>query len=638
MEQNAYAHEAQETPSQPKKLTRVVVVGAGMHGARFADQLAGHADEFDITLIGDEPLYDRPGLISVLDGSKLPENLDLPCAHRVLRGLATSIDRGKRNIMVKTTRAEVHVPYDKLVIATGARAYMPPIPGIEHAFAARTLDDVHNILMVSRYARHIAVVGGGVLGVEVAHALRLAGSPVSIVHHGKRLMERHIDSEGAVKLQSDLQNEGIAVHLNMVVTAIEKHGIEANGTWLDADLVVVCAGVVPNDWLAAAAGLECKAGVVVDDAMRTSDPDILAVGDCTRHNGKSYCLVQSGYEQAAIAARVVAGLEYSGFSPTLQTRIKTRHKAFSFGVLEGKSCLFKTGHLFRKVWFDEAGRLVGAVVFGSWESIPRLCAIAASGDKMSWWRRLWFCYSGEFWPFTAEDPANWPDDAVVCRCHAVTRGQVTGCLSSMGAPATVEAVAACTNAGRGCGSCKPLVAQILRNAPGPVPYAMVLDSAAMVVACIVLFMAASAIPYQVSFTSEWGAIWRNDLYMQASGYVAMAFGALLAVLGIRKRARKLGGAGNIATWRMAHAILGLLSIIGLLAHTGGHLGAGLVWLLSVSWLAACLMGAVYAMLYAWQHKHPTFRFANFMTPLHVAAISPLPLLMVAHIAQVYLWR
>ncbi|MEV6316130.1 FAD-dependent oxidoreductase [Streptomyces sp. NPDC051776] len=319
---------------------RIVVVGGGMAAARLVQQLAAghggvhpggsadHATEVapDVTVIGEEqhPPYNRVLLAEVLAGQYAPGVVELPAppsAARWLRGVrAVRLDRAAGEVSCDDGR---HVPYDTLVLATGSNPVLPPLRGLfepdggelplgVHAF--RTMDDCLALAGAVRPGVRAVVIGGGLLGVSAARALARRGAQVVLAHQGEYLMERQLDEGAARLLRQHLAELDVEVHTECRVRGLlTRSGAQravsavelADGYRLDADLVVLACGVRPRVGLARAAGLDVARGIVVDDALRTSDPRIHAIGDCAEHDGTVYGLAGPAQEQADVLARVL---------------------------------------------------------------------------------------------------------------------------------------------------------------------------------------------------------------------------------------------------------------------------------------------------------------------------------------------
>ncbi|MFE7772734.1 NAD(P)/FAD-dependent oxidoreductase [Streptomyces sp. NPDC057445] len=311
-------------------VSRIVVIGAGMAGARLA---RGLAPACGVTLLGEEPHapYNRVLLAEVLAGRYGPEVIALP----PVPGGTETVRRGVRAVRIDRVERLVHcadgsaVAYDRLVLATGSNPVLPPLRGLGrgrlpdgvHPF--RTLDDCLALAGTARTGVRAVVVGGGLLGVSAARALAERGSDVVLVHQGAALMDRHLDPAAGALVRGHLEGLGVEVHTQCRARGLRSagagvSGVElADGFVLDAECVVLACGVRPRTGLAADAGLEVRQGIVVDDSLRTSDPYIHAVGDCAEHAGTVYGLATAALEQAdALAALLVdesgAGPRYTG--------------------------------------------------------------------------------------------------------------------------------------------------------------------------------------------------------------------------------------------------------------------------------------------------------------------------------------
>lgn len=364
---------------------KLVVVGAGMASGRLLEQLLGASqDSYDVTLFGAEPRgnYSRIMLSPVLAGEAAAgEIVTHDEAWYDAHGVAcrfgetiTRIDRATKNVHSRNGAT----PYDKLVLATGSAPFIIPIAGKElqgvHSF--RDLDDVNAMLAVAEKPGAQAVVlGGGLLGLEAAAGLKARGMQVVVLHLMGHLMERQLDPAAGLLLQKELESRGIAIHCHAQTTAILGHKrAEAvlldDGTIYPADLVVMATGIRPETRVATDAGLHVERGVVVDDQMRTSDPDILAVGECVEHAGTCYGLVDPIYGMAAVAAGTLRGEETAFRSAALGTHLKvTGVNVFSAGDFLGaagteSATLSDRGLKTYKKLVIKEDRLVGAVLFG----------------------------------------------------------------------------------------------------------------------------------------------------------------------------------------------------------------------------------------------------------------------------------
>ncbi|HEX6470046.1 MAG TPA: FAD-dependent oxidoreductase [Streptosporangiaceae bacterium] len=471
---------------------RVVVVGHGMAATRFVEELTGNSAGVEVTVLGGEPRgsYNRVLLTSVLAGDYPRDGIWTHDAGwyrdrgvTVRDGIqVTGIDRAASLV---TGADGSRFGYDRLVLATGGVPNVPPVAGLRadrsggllagcHTF--QTLADCEALLADARHARRAVVVGGGVLGLEVARALSERGPTVRVVHRSGALMDAQLDPDGAAVLRRTVDELGIGCHLSTVARAVAGRDrvtgvVLDSGSTLDCDLLVVACGIKPDTALATGAELATRRGVLVDDAMRSvTDQRVLAIGDCAEHRGRAYGLVEPAFEQAAVAARtVLAGApgRYSG-SRTV-TRLKARGVELASmgevapepydedGVEVVKLIDPARGRYVKLVIRN--GRLVGAVALGD-ADVAASVTVAYDRRSILPPDRVRLLSGGEQ-PGT--DPADLSDATAVCRCNAVTAGQIR---TSAGRGArSVAAVARETKATTGCGSCRSAVAALLAARP-----------------------------------------------------------------------------------------------------------------------------------------------------------------------------
>jgi nitrite reductase (NADH) large subunit len=363
----------------------LVIVGNGMAAARLVDELAKTAlGRYAIAVIGNEPrlAYNRVLLSSVLAGETASHDIELrPAAWWRDRGvtlkygcMATEIDVGRRELKLA---GEESISFSRLVLATGSNPLRLNVPGAElagvHTF--RDSRDVDLLLALAAGRKRIVVVGGGLLGLEAAYGLARAGARVTLVHLMDRLMERQLDVDAAGLLKSLVERKGITILLNATTARIEGdagvEGVElSDSRRIAADAVVFAAGIRPNTELAKAAGIAVNRGIVVDDQLATSAPDIFAIGECAEHRGICYGLVEPAYEQAQVLARHLAGARASYAGSVVATNLKVSGiGVFSAGDFEGRQgcesiVLSDVGRGTYKKLVIAEGRLTGAVLVG----------------------------------------------------------------------------------------------------------------------------------------------------------------------------------------------------------------------------------------------------------------------------------
>ncbi|WFF01465.1 nitrite reductase large subunit NirB [Micromonospora sp. WMMD964] len=453
----------------------LVVIGNGMVGQRFVDALRARDPEgrWRVTVLAEErrPAYDRVRLSAYFDGVSESE-LNLYTAHDGVRlrlgEPATGIDRARQ--VVTTDGGEY--PYDAVVLATGSYPFVPPVPGAElpGVFVYRTLDDLAAIRAYADGRRVGAVIGGGLLGLEAANALRLLGLSTDVVEFAPRLMPVQVDQAGGAMLRRYVEELGVRTHLGVATSAIRPgpDGAVAalelsDGGVLDAELVVVAAGIRPRDQLARDADLPLgpRGGVLVDETCRTADERIWAIGECAAVDGTCHGLVAPGYATAEVVAdRLVGGAAtFPGADTATKLKLLGVDVA-SFGDAHGvtSGCLDVTftdpaTRVYAKlVLSDDAHTLLGGVLVGDASAYPTLRA-SVGGPLPAAPLALLAPDGG------GADAGALPATAQVCSCNAVTRGDVDAAIAD--GCADVPALKACTRAGTSCGSCVPMLKQLL---------------------------------------------------------------------------------------------------------------------------------------------------------------------------------
>lgn len=387
---------------------RVLVIGAGPAGTRCAERVAERLPGAQVTLCGAEAAlpYDRVALGRMLSGEAearalFTHDLRRLRASGVRFRPATPIAAIDRAARVAVTAAGERIPYDRLVLATGSRAIRLPLPGAERegAFVYRSMADVLAIRRGAQGARRAVVIGGGLLGLEAAAGLAAMGLAVTVVHAVGWPMERQLDAEAGRLLAQGLGG-GQRIRFVMPAQAAAIEGAQgrvaalrlADGTRLPADLVVMAVGVRAETGLAAGAGLAVGRGVIVDDTLRTEDPDILAIGECAEHRGTVVGLVAPALAMAEVAAATIAG-DAAIYAPRPDpAALKVSGMAvWSAGAIappEAEAITLRdeaAGH-YRRLWLQD-GRLVGAVLFGDTADAPFYLDLIDSGRPVAAFRR-----------------------------------------------------------------------------------------------------------------------------------------------------------------------------------------------------------------------------------------------------------
>ncbi|MDR0281646.1 MAG: nitrite reductase large subunit NirB [Paucimonas sp.] len=465
---------------------KLVIVGNGMVGHHCVEQLIerGALARFEVRVFGEERqrAYDRVHLSEYFSGSDA-EALALgeaslyatPGVTLHLGEAVLEVDRERREVVTTQGR----YPYDRLVLATGSYPFVPPIQGSEGAarLVYRTLDDLDAIRAAAITARRGVVVGGGLLGLEAANALKSLGLEAHVVEFAPRLMPVQLDGEGGAALRARIEALGVGVHVSRATQAIvagEDYRYRMNfdgGEFLETDLIVFSAGIRPQDALARASGLEVAArgGVVIDGECRSSDPRIYAIGECASWNGSVFGLVAPGYAMARNLAAALAGQAATAFGGAdMSTKLKLLGvDVGSIGDAHGatpgaRSYRFidEGGSSYRRLVLDASGkRVIGAVLVGDNSYYDTLLqyvqnGIAVPADPAA----LILPQSGGA-PALGADAL--PDSATICSCHNVSKGAVCAAIDS--GCGDLAAVKSCTKAATGCGGCAALLKQVFEH-------------------------------------------------------------------------------------------------------------------------------------------------------------------------------
>jgi nitrite reductase [NAD(P)H] large subunit len=459
-------------------MSRLVVVGNGMAGMACVEQILKHGPKFQITVFGDETHvnYNRVMLSSVLAGEKCADDIVIHTREWYARN-EIDLRVGVRIVDVDPARKFVTgddgstTSYDSLLLATGSSAWMPPIAGLDKdgVFAFRTLDDTRALLERATPQTKAVVIGGGLLGLEAARGLQVHGCQVTVVHLMATLMERQLDPPGGQYLLKKMEQLGVRVMLGRSTTAIVgTHRVEAvefsDGERIEADLVVVAAGIRPNAELGRKAGVTVKRGIVVNDYMETSSPDVFAVGECVEHRGVCYGLVAPLYDQGKVLAATITGHRGPTYTGTVQAATL---KIMGVDVFSAGDWANAPDHVrledpgqgcYRRVAIKD-GKLAGVILVGDTSDSHRYLDWLRTGTELGAQRRELL-----FPPPSSDaggDVAAMADSFTVCGCVGVTKGAIIRAIHEQGIN-TLSQLKECTRASTGCGTCASLCQGLLR--------------------------------------------------------------------------------------------------------------------------------------------------------------------------------
>jgi len=464
---------------------RLVVVGNGMAGCRAVEEiLARDPGRFDVTIFGAEPRvnYNRIMLSPVLAGEKTFDEIVINPAQwyddnaitLVSGDKVVAIDRATQSVVAASGRIE---PYDRLLIATGSDPFIIPVPGkdLDGVVTFRDLDDVDKMLGAADRGGSAVVIGGGLLGLEAAHGLNLRGMQVTVIHLMPTLMERQLDEAAGYLLRSELERRGqvILTGANTKEIAGEDGKVVAvrleDGTQIPCDIVVMAVGIRPATGLAREAGLEVERGIVVDDHMVTSDPAVLAVGECVQHRGTCYGLVAPLWEMCRALADHATDAPTGYAGSVTSTKLKVSGiDLFSAGDFSGgEGCEdivmrdAARGAYKRVIVKDD--RVIGAVLYGDTADGSWYFDLMKKGEDVSPIREALIFGQAFASGGALADPnaavAALSEDAEICGCNGVSKGTVVTAIQA--GACSLDAVRSTCKASTSCGSCTGLVESLL---------------------------------------------------------------------------------------------------------------------------------------------------------------------------------
>ncbi|MEO5912484.1 MAG: nitrite reductase large subunit NirB [Pelobium sp.] len=469
----------------PKK--NVVIIGNGMVGHKFCEKLIDKTEEYQIFVFGEEPriAYDRVHLSSYFEGKTL-EELSLSTTdwykdkgiQLFLGDAVTEVNRSEKLVHTQSGKTQ---QYDYLVIATGSAPFVPNIPGVEKegVFVYRTIEDLDKMKAHAVKCKSAAVMGGGLLGLEAAKALLDLGiKETHIVEFASRLMPRQIDDAGSKLLQGKLAQLNLQVHLNKNTSSVlgenEITGLAfADDSELALDMLVISAGIRPRDEIAKLCGLEVssRGGIIVNEFMQTSDESVFAIGECALFNSMIYGLVAPGYEMAEVAASFICkgDKKFKGFDMSTKLKlIGVDVASFGDAFIAEPDCtsiIFEDTHkgVYKRINITNDGKqLLGGILIGDADAYnlllqtvnnkivlppnPEDLILGARGGEAN----------------VGASVMGLPDDALICSCEAVTKGDI--CCSVIDKDLkTFDEIKKCTKAGSGCGGCVPMVKDLING-------------------------------------------------------------------------------------------------------------------------------------------------------------------------------
>ena len=469
---------------------KILMIGHGMVGHKFIESVLEQAgDDIELTILAEEPhlAYDRVHLTEYFSGKSVKDlslcRSDFADAYGIdLRLNTKAVEIDQLHKTVTTSQGDV-LSFDKLILATGSYAFVPPIPGNDrqNCFVYRTIEDLDAIRAASLNAKTGVVIGGGLLGLEAAKALRDLNLETHVVEFAPRLMAVQIDDLGGRVLRSKIEDLGVKVHTQKATSSIEdgdstQHVMKfGDGSVLETDIILFSAGIRPRDELARQSGLLIgeRGGIIINDYCQTSHPDIYAIGECALWDNKIYGLVAPGYDMARIAAKHVLGQESHAFAGAdMSTKLKLMGvdvasigdaHAMSPGAL---SYFYadEAAQVYKKIVVSaDKTKLLGAVLVGCAKEYSDLLQMMLNGLAVP--EQPESLIMPGFDQATSKSGGSGidllPDSATICSCNNVSKADI--CSAIDGGATSLGALKKCTQAATACGGCAPLVTQVLKS-------------------------------------------------------------------------------------------------------------------------------------------------------------------------------
>ncbi|WP_216828796.1 nitrite reductase large subunit NirB [Alkalihalobacterium elongatum] len=466
---------------------KLVLVGNGMAGVRCIEEILklNGREQFDITIFGSEPHvnYNRIMLSAVLAGDTTIKDIEINTLewyekNEIELFTSETVTKLDTENQVLYTDKGREMKYDQVIIATGSNPFILPVPGaqLEGVIGFRDIKDCETMIDSAKNYKKAVVIGGGLLGLEAARGLINLGMEVDVVHLNEYLMERQLDPDAARLLHAELERQGMNFLMPKLTERIEgtdrvEKVVFKDGSETKADLVVMAVGIRPNSTLANESGIEVNRGVVVNNYMQTSAPNVYAVGECAEHREVVYGLVAPLYEQGKVLAQHIvgenAGKGYQG--SVLSTKLKVSGvNVFSAGEFmdDGATRSVRVYDEFEGIYkkvMIRNNKVVGAVLFGDTKEGTKLLSMINEQADVSDMAPINILQSGGGEAESLTATLSYGDH--VCGCNGVSKGAIVSAIREQSL-CSVEEVSGCTSAGRSCGTCKPMISELLADTLG----------------------------------------------------------------------------------------------------------------------------------------------------------------------------
>lgn len=659
----------------PKNLTYVesnelpiVVIGAGPVGINFCQKLVEQSGK-QVVLYADENFapYNRVKLSLYLAGEITQDELYFDLSqdpvfnsHQVTLHLATQIVSVNTEECYVEDEKGIRQPYSKLVFASGAKSFVPPVKNLDvrGVYTFRNLKDADHLLARLGSSHHTVVVGAGLLGLEIAKGLSRHGTKVTVVDVNAWVLFRQLNETAAGQVEAFFNDQGVEIKKKCLIKEIvsdeagrlKGFNVAGSDDIFECDTLVFATGSKPEIELAKQAGLSYATGITVNSNLQSSIENIYAIGDCAEYRNQTHGIVSPGYDQASVAVNHILGKPgmYTGSDFTTVLKVagievfcagseddlqRSGLKTYEFSDKNGN---------YRCILADN-NRIVYVISVGEWEEANRLAEAVTSKRRYSSFAFFKFKMTGRFFPKNESSVAYWPENAVVCNCMNVTRGQLSQAI--LNGSNTISLLQTNTHASTVCGSCQPKLQSLLEQETGgqvkkqALPYSKGLFSLGILAffAALITFFMPQIPASETVLSGAYDQIWLDGLFKQISGFTLLGLSLLAMSVSIFKRyIQKLKKV--FSPMRFVHVIIGVLAVVALLLHTGNLKGEGLNQWLLIDFIAVLVIGGLMAFWMGVEHKSSASvggKMRRLFGWGHLAAVWALPVLLGFHIFTVY---
>lgn len=636
----------------------IIIVGNGPVGVRAAELILKKIPETNIILFGAESCsaYNRVRLSAYIAGSitkpQLSNKVEEHQSHRLIEYVGHRVTRIGTKEKVIETQCGQFFNYSKLILALGSSPRIPKIANVElqGVYPFRTIHDADKLIAIKDQSRNIFVVGSGPLGLETAVALKQPNNLVNLQVREK-LLSHEIGTGAQLVLSDYLKATGIILIVkNPIVKLIGKIKVEAvelkDGSRVPCESLILCSGVTPNIELANRAGLLTRQGIVVDQDGMTNDSNIYAIGECSEFENTTHGIVAPGLSQAFNCVNHIASDEQR--KPVYVDHIQVKFGDYAtahFGTLTGrKAQVFDYTNRLKGVYrrlVVEQQNLVGAVLVGNWEETNKIKQAVDSHRKITDKQLTNFVDSGFLFENVKQlSVKELPSDYLVCLCQSVSRGELSAAITA--GCRTVETLGEKTKAGVTCGSCQPLLANLLDE---PAVNLVMRHQTAILItsilSIILIFLTIMFEPIEITQTVQMNwhieKMWFDSFWKKVSGFSLLGLCVIAAALGLRKRWKRFNF-GHLDQWRYLHSLIGVVALIMLMIHTGMRMGDNLNFILMTVFLAATTTGSLVGVFMAKNHHWSDVKLAKhrlWWSRIHHTLLWMLPPLLGFHILSAY---